>query len=273
MNFRNPRALLVAVAAFAVLTALSPAGAGATTTPAAGYEQFAGCPHPGQNPKIVTCVRTVTSGGVLQMGNVEIPISTPITLSGGMTAGGLFDYNSKGGLSPIKQTVPGGVVGFTGLTWLLEYFSVEALALRAVIELAGTPGDQLAEPASLPVKVHFVNQVLGNNCYVGSKAEPIELELITGTTNPPSPNGPISGNPGSSSLTGSGITDVTGATYVDNSFAAPGATGCVLTLFGIPPEEIDETINAESSLPSEAGSNTTIQEFGRESVSSALVYP
>jgi hypothetical protein len=273
MNFRSPRNLLAVGAALAALAASMPAGAAATTTPAAGYEQFAGCPHPGQNPKIVTCVRTVTSGGVLHMGSIEIPIATPMTLSGGMTGAGLFDYNSKGGLSPIKQTVPGGVIGFTGLTWLLEFFSTEALVLRAVIELAGTPGDQLAEPASLPVKVHFVNQVLGNNCYVGSKAEPLELELITGETNPPSPNQPIFGNPGSSSLTGSGITDVTGATYVDNSFAAPGATGCVLTLFGYPPESIDETINAEGGLPAAAGTNETLQEFSRESVSSALVYP
>jgi hypothetical protein len=211
MNLRNLRTLLAAAAALAVFAVLSPVGAGATTTPAAGYEQFAGCPHPGQNPKITTCVRTVTSGGVLQMGNVEIPITTPITLSGGMTGTGVFDYNSKGGLSPIKQTVPGGVVGFTGFTWLLEFFGWEALTLRAVIELVGPPGDQLVEPAVLPVRVHFVNQVLGNSCYIGSKSEPIELELITGTTSPPAPNGPISGNPGSSSLTGSGITDVTGA--------------------------------------------------------------
>src|SRR3977135_3388819 len=168
MNFRSLRTLLAATAAFAALTALAPAGAGAPTPPAASYELFAGCPQPGQNPKIVTCVRTVTSGGVLQMGNIEIPISTQITLSGGMTKGGVFDYNVKGGLSPTKQSVPGGVIGLTGLTWLAEFLGAEGLALRAVIELAGTPGDQLAEPASLPVKVHLINSVLGNNCYVGS---------------------------------------------------------------------------------------------------------
>jgi hypothetical protein len=273
MNFRIPRTLLAVVVALAALAALSPAGAGATTTPAPGYELFAGCPHPIQNPKITTCVRTVTSGGVLQMGNIEIPISTQITLSGGMTKGGVFDYNSKGGLSPVKQSVPGGVIGLTGLTWLAEFLGAEGLALRAVIELAGTPGDQLAEPASLPVKVHFINSVLGNNCYVGSNAEPIELELITGTTSPPAPNGPITGAPGESSLTPNGITDVTGGTYVDNSFAAPGANGCVLTLFGYPPESIDEAIDTQSNLPAEAGSNTTIQEFGKKSVSAALVYP
>lgn len=48
----------------------------------------------------------------------------------------------------------------------------------AVIEFAGTPGNQLIEPASRPVKVHFLNSALGSKCYVGSNAKPINLELI-----------------------------------------------------------------------------------------------
>lgn len=104
---------------------------------------------------IATCFREVISGGELQMGNVEIPISEPITLSGGMTGGGVFGFSPKGGLQAVEQKVPGGVVGFTGLTWLEELFPPEALVLHAVIELAGTPGDQLAQLASLPVKVQL----------------------------------------------------------------------------------------------------------------------
>lgn len=126
---------------------------------------------------------------------------------------------------------------------------------------------------SLPVKFHMVNAVLGNKCYVGSNLNPISLELITGTTSPPPPNSPITGAAGSSSLTGSGITDVTGGTYVDNSFATPGASGCVLTLFGYIPISINGVINEASSLPSPAGSNTAILGFGTESVAAALVYP
>lgn len=271
MNSRNLPRLLVVAAALATLTALTPARASATT-PAPGYEQFAGCPHPSQMT-IETCFRTVFTDGQLQMGTREIPIENPVTFSGGVTAAGEFGAGPKGGLLPAKQTVPGGVVGLTGFTWLLEYFSIEALALSATIELAGTPSDPLAEPVSLPVKVHLHNSVLGKNCYIGSDTEPIELELITGTTSPPSPNTPITGAAGSSSLTGSGVTDVTEGTYVDNSFYAPGANGCVLTVFGLPPENIDSEIDAQSGLPSEAGSNTAILDFDTESVSAALVYP
>jgi hypothetical protein len=267
------RALFATGATLAALTALTPSTAGATTTPAPGYEQFAGCPDPGAVPTIATCFRLVFTSGELQMGNMEIPITNPITLSGGVTGSGKFVFNSKGGLLPAKQSVPGGVVGLTGLTWLEKFFGPEALALYAVIELAGTPGNPLEEPVSLPVKVHMVNPLLGSNCYVGSNSKPIELRLITGTTSPPSPNVPITGAAGTTSLTGSGVTDVSGGTYVDNSFSAPGANGCALTLFGYPPLSLDSLIDAQSGLPSAAGTNTAILNFDSESVSAAVVYP
>ena len=274
MNFRRFRRLLTAAAALAALTALTPPGAMATSTPETGYEQFTGCPHPGQNPLIETCFRSVVSGGELQMGNVEIPIAQPFALSGGMTGSGTFDFNSFGGLQQAKQTVTGGVVGFTGFTWLEEVFPPAELNLHAVIELAGKPGDQLAEPAYLPVKVHFLHSVLGKNCYVGSNLAPIKLALTTGTTSPPPPNSPITGVEGTEGITSpSGITDIAGGTHVDNSFATPGASGCVLTLFGYIPISINSAINAQSALPSPAGSNTTIQNFDTEHVSAAVVYP
>jgi hypothetical protein len=274
MNSKYSRKLLAAVVALTALTALTPSLAAATTTPAPGYEQFEGCPDPGAVPTIETCLLSAFTGGELQMGGVEIPIANPVTLSGGVTGSGSFVFNAKkGGLQQVKQPVPGGVIGLTGLTWLSEFFSEEALALYAVIELTKTPSNPLAQPISVPAKVHLINSVLGNNCYIGSTSKPIELELITGTTNPPSPNVPITGAAGSSSLTPDGVTDVTGGTYVDNAFSAPGASGCFLTLFGYPPISINGVINAQSGLPAEAGTNTAILEFDTESVSSGLVYP
>lgn len=274
MSFRrSSKKALFVVTALAAITALVPSTAGATTTPAAGYEQFTGCPHPGQNPLIATCFRSVISGGELQMGNVEIPITEPIELSGGMTGSGAFDFNANGGLQQASQKVPGGIVGFTGFTFLGGLPPAEQ-ELFAVIELAGTPGDQLADPAYLPVKVHFINPVLGNKCYVGSNANPIKLERTTGTTSPPPPNSPIEGVEGSASTTSpSGIEDIAEGTHVDNSFATPGASGCVLTLFGYIPISINSAINFTSALPSPAGSNTTIQNFDTEHVSAATVYP
>jgi len=60
---------------------------------------------------------------------------------------------------------------------------------------------------------------------------------------------------------------------VDNSFSAPGASGCVLTLFGFIPISINGLVNSQSGLPAAAGTNETKQEFDAELVSKKLVYP
>ena len=205
------------------------------------------------------------------MGKVETPSLKAMTLSGGTTAAGEFSFGPKGGLPAVKHTVSGGI---TGLTWLSEILSEEAQLVYAAIELAEMPSDPLVDPLRLPVKVHLVNPVLGNNCYLGSNSNPIVLTMTTGTTNPPPPNPPIGGSEGSVAVTGpSGITDVTNGVRVDNVFSVPGAKGCVLTLFGFPPVAINGLINAQSELPSAAGRNAMTMSFDDEYVSAAIVYP
>lgn len=251
MSLKPFRRLLCVAVAFVALTALAPSTAGATTTPAVGYAQFTGCPHPGQMT-IEFCFRTDFTGGLLQMGNVEIPIANPITLSGGITPGGAVGFNSFGGLAPVMQTVPGGIVGLAGIPWLPTVLGMPEQEVHARIELAGTPGNPL-ESGSLPVRVHLMGTALGNTCYIGSIANPISLQLITGTTSPPPPNSPITGMEPEISETPNSVVDFTNGTYVDNSFAAPGVEGCTLVLPPLPPVEIDELIEAQSGLPAAAG--------------------
>ena len=232
MNPRRLRRLLGVLATLAALTVLTPTTAGATTTPAVGYEQFTGCPHPGQMT-IEICYRTVYTGGLLQMGNVEIPIENPITLSAGITPGGTVGFNSFGGIAPVMQTVPGGIVGLTGITWLPTVLGSTEQEVHARIELAGTLGNPL-ESGSLPIRVHLMGEALGNTCYIGSFANPISLQLTTGTTSPPPPNSPITGTEPEISETPNSVVDLIGGTYVDNSFAAPGVEGCTLVLPPLP---------------------------------------
>lgn len=271
MNFRDLRKSFAVAAALAMLTALTPASAGATTTPAVGYEQFTGCPHPGQMT-IEICYRTVYTGGLLQMGNVEIPIENPITLSGGITPGGAVGFNSFGGIAPVMQTVTGGIVGLTGITWLPTVLGSTEQEVHARIELAGTPGNPL-ESGSLPVRIHLIGAALGNTCYIGSIANPISLQLTTGTTSPPPPNSPITGMEPEFSETPNSVVDLTGGTYVDNSFAAPGVEGCTLVLPPLPPVEIDELIESQSGLPAAAGTNEADLDFDSEFTTSEVVYP
>jgi hypothetical protein len=247
--------------------------------PHAGYEQFAGCPNPNtENSKILTCIRSEINGGYFQMGSKKVPIEKPITLTGGVEnlfTGSPVYFNSEGGLTKAKQKVPGGVIGLTGLTWLAEFLGIEALTLYATTELAGTPFIQGTAYARLPIKVHLENStgVLGKNCYVGSSSSPITLNLITGTTSPPPPNTPITGK--EPVLVFEPVREIQYAnngTYVDNSFAAPGASGCVLTLFGFIPISINGLVNSQSGLPSPAGSNTTVQEFDAQLVNAFYPY-
>lgn len=273
MKLHPAKLLAAAVTSLVAVALLAPMAQAAT--PAPGYERFAGCPSPAENPKVALCAYSVVKSGHFKMGNKEVPIEKPIPLSGGLEAEFKnFQANSKGGLAPVKQKVPGGVVGLTGLTWLLEILGSEALTLYAVTEAAGQPVIAPTGEIALPIKVHLINGVLGNNCYVGSYANPISLHLITGTTSPPPPNKPITG------VTPNAVFDpvnelfkVTGGTYVDNSFAAPGASGCVLTLFGFIPISINGLVNSQSGLPAAAGKNETVQKLDSEFTSQGKVYP
>jgi hypothetical protein len=263
------------VAAIAALAVLVPAAS--AKEPAPGYTQFAGCPSPEENSKVELCLRNIIDGGHLQMGKKDVPITNPIILSGGSDVNfENFAASPKGGLIPVQQTVPGGVIGLTGLTWLLEFFGINALSLYATTELAGIPDpNPLQEPIELPIKAHLTtpSNVLGKNCYVGSFTSPIKLNLIVGTTSPPGPNKPITGKVPELNFDEKGIIHFDNGQFVDNSFAAPGASGCVLTLFGFIPISINGLVNSQSGLPAAAGTNETRQDFDIEVVERQLVYP
>jgi hypothetical protein len=264
--------LLAAIGAAVVALALL-APVASAEEPKEGYKQFAGCPSKKEIPTMQICFRNLVTGGHFQMGSKDVPIEKPFVLSGGVTESGQVAATAKGGLEVVKQKVPGGVIGLTGLTWLLEFLGSEALTLYAATELAGVPGNPFVEPISLPIRVHLINGALGNNCYVGSFTNPIKLNLTSGTTSPPKPNEPITGNPGEFSFDEElSIAHIKGVEFVDNSFAAPGASGCVLTLFGFIPISINGLVNSQSGLPAAAGTNETRQKAEIETVSPKKVY-
>jgi hypothetical protein len=271
---------LLGAGAVAMLVVAMFASAAQATTPAPGFTQYAGCPDKKTEPigaGVEACLRATVKAGNFKMGNKNVPIEKAMTLSGGTNLEfENFVYNSKGGLSKVKQKVPGGVIGLTGLTWLAEFLGIEALTLYATTELAGTPVFKGTSSLTLPIKVHLENStgVLGSGCYVGSSGSPIQLKLTTGTTSPPPPNTPISGKEGVLTYDPTlEIIHINDAKYVDNSFAAPGANGCVLTLFGFIPISINGLVNTQSGLPSAAGKNETVQYVDTEIAEPSRVYP
>lgn len=257
-------AKLLGAAGAALLAVVMMAPMAQAETPAPGYTQFAGCPSPkSENSGIATCMTSTITGGQLHLGNKETPLTVPITLSGGIgPEGGPIFFNSKGGLTKGKQKVNGGVIGLTGLTWLAEFLGSTALTLYGTAELAGTPKVTTVEDITLPIKVHLENTtgVLGSSCYIGSTSSPINLHLVT------------SKEPTYVFDPKTEIVKATNGTFTDTTFSAPGASGCVLTLFGFIPVSINGVINLASGLPAATG-NYTNQNYDLEIAEAALVYP
>ena len=119
-----------------------------------------------------------------------------------------------GVLSKTPQPVPGGLLGITAPAWwpqfLKDLFNETInngfTGVTATVELAGTGVGVKVNFAnalfasgtafSIPVKVKLSNPFLGSSCYIGWNSNPMTLNLTTGTTAPPPPNNPISGNRG-----------------------------------------------------------------------------
>jgi hypothetical protein len=272
------RALIMAAALTAMLAIASPALA-TEHHPKGEFAPFVQCPL--SNPEVQQCIVAQSSSGKFIVGKKTVPIENTITLQGGFheaKSGAQTFYGAENGdtLSKTEQTVPGGLLGIKAPeswpVWLQEWFNRfinEGLTgLTETTELAKPATDiginthnLLAEKGvalSLPVKVKLNNALLGKECYIGSEAEPINLELTTGTTAPPegeTPNKPITGNKGEIKFNEEfTLVTLSGGSLVDNTFAAPGVSGCGEGLSFL----FDPLVNSILGTPSASGYNTAI---------------
>jgi len=272
------RRLLLAAAALLATLILAPSASAALT---GEFAKFVTCPD--ANPAVDGCIYAESSSGVFTMGKKTVPIKNPVVLKGGLDApgGSIFEEltfvapTDGQTLSKTPQPVPGGLLGVTAPTWwpqFLQDLFNETInngftGVNATVELAGPAssikfntlneitGNGVA--IAFPAKVKLDNPFLGSSCYIGSNSNPIKLNLTTGTTAPPPPNKPITGNPGTFEGKEEGAILIDkGNKLVDNSFAAPGANGCG----GLFSFLIDPFVNSIVGVPSAAGTNTAILE-------------
>jgi hypothetical protein len=251
----------------------APAAAATTHHPKGAYERFSDCPLTA--PVLEDCVFATINGGSVTVGRRVLPIDKPIVLQGGFYEGpaeeflvfvGAEDGNT---LSSAQLSVPGGLTGLiprayvpasqqgqlarssAGVTVTLQ-LARSASAIRLSTEnLLERRGIAL----QLPVKIKLNNQFLGENCYVGSSLNPVVLSLTTGATSPGPPNRPIEGTVGALEFSdGFQLLSLSGSELVDNSFAAPQATGCG----GSSATAVDSALDAAMGLPSASGHNTAI---------------
>jgi hypothetical protein len=114
MRLRYRRLLIAVGTALAAMALLAPVAN--AEKPAPPYEDFAGCPSEAEQPFVATCIKYEFATGKIGFGNREIPVTNTIILRGGLeqeTAN--FLNNGEGGIIPVRQTVPGGLVGLTEL--------------------------------------------------------------------------------------------------------------------------------------------------------------
>jgi hypothetical protein len=279
--------LLVATAL--VVLVASPGVSPAMAALKGEFAAFAECPL--STPELAGCfVSWIESGGIT-IGKQTVPIVNKQTIQGGFSeeeSGALRFVGAAGGetLSKTPQKVPGGLSGLVRCNEIGSYqervaceqvFENGVTDVRATTELAGPASSiglneenilfERGTGLSLPVRVKLENPFLGSACYIGSNAHPVAFNLTTGTTSPPPPNKPIKGKLGGFSSRGEGsILTIRGNSFVDNSFAAPGASGCGGGFSFL----IDPIIDSRIGLPSPAGKNTailngTVEQTGAES--------
>jgi hypothetical protein len=270
------RLFLAAALAAMMLVPASSASAALTGE----YAKFSTCPV--GNLSVEVCLYAESTTGQFTLGKKTVPIVKPVVLKGGA-----FGPQGIGGelsmvaptdgqlLSKSPQPVPGGRLGVTAPGWwpkvlwdlFNETFNNGFTGVTATVEVAGSASsvkanfidaiNGLGTAFKLPVKVKLDNPFLGSSCYIGSNSNPIKLNLTTGTTSPPPPNTPISGNPGEFGNFEEKILILKKNKLVDNSFAAPGANGCGGFLFSW---LIDPFVDSIVGTPSAAGTNTAILE-------------
>lgn len=266
----------VAVSALALMAI----GAGSASAHTGEWAAFNNCPS--TNPSAFKCLHSVTNGGSVKLGKKVVPIVNPVTLDGGVTEESFEEGPEEGfahfvaaangqTLSKTPQPVPGGLAGLVNCKEISNF--IVRLACEAVFEngLTGVNATlELARPASeirvsqrnlvfeegialeMPVKVHLENPFLGSGCYVGSSGSPLTWKLTTGTTSSPTP---IKGTGGELSFTEEAqILHVKGTSLVDNTWTAPGASGC--GGFGVE-LLLNPIINSMVGLPAGAGVNVS----------------
>ena len=258
----------------------------ASHNPTGEYAQFNECPL--NNVNINDCVFSVSSGGGFTVGKKTVPLVNPVTLQGGYEGFGseIKFYGAENGntLSKTPQPVPGGLLGITAPTWwpkfIQDWFNglinEGFTGVNATVEIAGPtkgylPNVKLSTEnlifeegtaLGLPTKIHLENAILGSNCYIGSDKSPVQIEFTTGTS------GSLKGSAGKITFNPTfTITTISGGKLVNNTFAAPAASGCG----GIFSFLVDPLVNSILGTPSASGKNSAtlegkIQDAAAESV-------
>ncbi|MER6475370.1 hypothetical protein [Streptomyces filamentosus] len=280
MPLVSARTKLATVSALTALGAFASMGTATAATPVlnGGWEPSTRCPVDAA-PMVSSdgldtspqCVVSYSFSGSIKLGNTTVPTGkTNLQIGVVQNADGTNSVVAPAGGALIADsaTVPGGLMGLMCpsdipfVTDICRQLSDARLnKITATMESVGTPSsfDQIAgvltdQPiVTIPVRIRLQNPFLGDNCYIGTKADPILLR-------PRNLNGPefgvtrFDGNGTANEEGDMSRLDLLGSTQYDDTFAVPGASGCGLGWFGI----IDAAVNLKTGLPAAAGKNKLV---------------
>lgn len=220
---------------------LAPAAPASSHNPTGEFATFGECPL--NRTSITNCFHLLITGGSLKIGTKTTPIKNPITIQGGYEGAGsevaFFGAENGVTLSKTSQPLPGGLLGITApkswpkevQDWFNDQINEGFTGVNATIELAA-PATSIAlstenlifqegTALGLPVKIKLDNAILGNNCYIGSNAEPIQIDLTTGKS------GSFEGEPGEITFNEAfTLVTLSKIKLVNGTFEVPEAEGC-----------------------------------------------
>lgn len=250
-------AMAAGLSGASLFVAAAPESATARSLPSS-LAEFAHCPI---NVKgVATCLFSSTTNTTFQIGSTIVTSTSPTTLSLGLRytkTGQPIAVTPNDGTQALQAPpipLPGGLTGIPGVDG-------GPLAVTVTPQLVGLPDVNLANllgargaglTMPLDVLISTPTGALGPDCTIGDAADPITLNLTTGTTDPPGPNTPITGSVGTVSSTNKGLITDTGVELVDNAFAVPGTDNCG------PDGTLDTVLDLDKGLPSAAGSNSAV---------------
>lgn len=266
------RQLAAVVFAFVLCLSLAAQAPAASHHPKGEYAPFDECPL--SIKTLSDCVYSVSSKGGFAVGPANLSLYTPLILQGGFegVSNQIKFRGAENGetLSNDPQPLAGLLEARPPLaSWpkfLRDWFNT---GVEKEAHIGASVYTELAAPASeiklntenllfeegtvlgLPLKIRLENELLGDHCYVGSDAKPIELKYTSGKS------GALKGDPGSQAFNSSyRMSTTSGVRLVDGTFAVPRAEGCG----GLFSNFVDPLIDSIFELPSPPGKSGAVLE-------------
>lgn len=247
---------LVAATAGVTLGMVAPAYA-YPGPPVPGWGVFRQCPvtatlAPAGSGKVKICLHGVAAEGTINIGGLDTTFHGPGVVQGG--TGTLSSAPSwADALDGQSFSAPAQLLAKPVMAALGNPSGVTPPAqtqVYVVSQQAGPIRFGLVNGAivtTIPLSFHLENPLLGQHCVIGTPADPVVLNLTTGTS------GTLTGTLGTlQSAHGGNIIYTLGTEVVDGTFSTPGATGCGSG--GV----WDSALDTNNGLPSASGSNEAI---------------